>query len=34
METLPGKKPLTKLAYRPPNYESHWIIPHPDHAER
>ena len=22
METLPGKKPLIKLAYRPPNYES------------
>src|SRR5882762_3352331 len=22
METLPGKKPLIKLSYRPPNYES------------
>ena len=22
METLPGKKPLIRLAYRPPNYES------------
>src|SRR5262249_591718 len=22
MEALPGKKPLIKLAYRPPNYES------------
>ena len=22
LETLPGKKPLIKLAYRPPNYES------------
>ena len=22
METLPGKKPLIRLSYRPPNYES------------
>ena len=22
METLPGKKPLIKLTYRPPNYET------------
>jgi hypothetical protein len=26
METLPGKKPLIKLAYRPPNSNPYWII--------
>ena len=35
METLPGKKPLIRLAYRPPNYESPaGLFPHSDHAER
>ena len=35
LESLPGKKPLIKLAYRAPNYEiSAGVFPHADHSER
>ena len=35
LEALPGKKPLIKLTYRPPNYETpDRDFPHRDHAQR
>ena len=35
LEALPGKVPLIKLTYRPPNYETPFaLLRHADHAER